>query len=287
MSEPRPRVLVVEDEPQMRRFLRADAREPRLPRRRGRAAARGRRAGDAAQPRARPARSRAARRRRHRGDAASCASGRRVPIIVLSARGREDDKVGRARRRRRRLPHQALRRERAARAHPRRAAPRARRAERPSAPVLGVGRLGSIERAPRGRGARTEVVHLTPIEYRLLVCLARNAGKVLTHRQILQEVWGPARRVADPLPARLHGPAAEEARRGSRAPEARCSPSPASATACATWTRGRPADDARDPRGTSRSRVRMALGRPCGAIPSAARSLPWPSPQPASSRPPR
>ena len=34
-------------------------------------------------------------------------------------------------------------------------------------------------------------VHLTPLEYRLLVLLARNAGKVLTHRQILKEVWGP------------------------------------------------------------------------------------------------
>ena len=35
-------------------------------------------------------------------------------------------------------------------------------------------------------------VHLTPIEYKLLVLLAQNAGKVLTHRQILKEVWGPA-----------------------------------------------------------------------------------------------
>jgi two-component system KDP operon response regulator KdpE len=34
-------------------------------------------------------------------------------------------------------------------------------------------------------------VHLTPIEYRLLVLLAQNAGRVLTHRQILKEVWGP------------------------------------------------------------------------------------------------
>ncbi len=34
-------------------------------------------------------------------------------------------------------------------------------------------------------------VHLTPIEYRLLAVLVRNAGKVLTHRQLLQEVWGP------------------------------------------------------------------------------------------------
>ena len=36
------------------------------------------------------------------------------------------------------------------------------------------------------------LVHLTPIEYRLLTFLIANAGKVLTHRQILREVWGPA-----------------------------------------------------------------------------------------------
>jgi two-component system, OmpR family, KDP operon response regulator KdpE len=35
-------------------------------------------------------------------------------------------------------------------------------------------------------------VHLTPIEYRLLAALARHRGKVLTHRQLLREVWGPA-----------------------------------------------------------------------------------------------
>jgi two-component system KDP operon response regulator KdpE len=34
-------------------------------------------------------------------------------------------------------------------------------------------------------------IHLTPIEYRLLSLLIANAGKVLTHRQILREVWGP------------------------------------------------------------------------------------------------
>ena len=33
-------------------------------------------------------------------------------------------------------------------------------------------------------------VHLTPIEYKLLAVLIRNAGKVLTHRQLLKEVWG-------------------------------------------------------------------------------------------------
>jgi two-component system KDP operon response regulator KdpE len=34
-------------------------------------------------------------------------------------------------------------------------------------------------------------VHLTPIEFRLLALLMQHAGKVLTHRQILREVWGP------------------------------------------------------------------------------------------------
>ena len=34
-------------------------------------------------------------------------------------------------------------------------------------------------------------IHLTPIEYRLLVTLIRHAGKVMTHRQLLREVWGP------------------------------------------------------------------------------------------------
>ena len=35
-------------------------------------------------------------------------------------------------------------------------------------------------------------VHLTPIEYRLLTVLIKHAGKVLTHRMLLNEVWGPA-----------------------------------------------------------------------------------------------
>lgn len=34
-------------------------------------------------------------------------------------------------------------------------------------------------------------VHLTPIEYKLFTTLIRHAGKVLTHRQLLKEVWGP------------------------------------------------------------------------------------------------
>ena len=36
-------------------------------------------------------------------------------------------------------------------------------------------------------------VHLTPIEYRLFGVMLANAGRVLTHRQLLREVWGPER----------------------------------------------------------------------------------------------
>ena len=35
-------------------------------------------------------------------------------------------------------------------------------------------------------------VHLTPIEYRLLTTLIAHAGKVLTHRHLLRDVWGPS-----------------------------------------------------------------------------------------------
>jgi two-component system KDP operon response regulator KdpE len=35
-------------------------------------------------------------------------------------------------------------------------------------------------------------IHLTPIQYRLLAVLVKHAGKVLTHQQILKEVWGPS-----------------------------------------------------------------------------------------------
>ena len=36
-----------------------------------------------------------------------------------------------------------------------------------------------------------EPVHLTPIEFRLLACLIANAGRVMTYRQLVREVWGP------------------------------------------------------------------------------------------------
>lgn len=41
-------------------------------------------------------------------------------------------------------------------------------------------------------GRRRQPVHLTPIEFKLLALFAQHAGKVLTQRQILKDVWGPA-----------------------------------------------------------------------------------------------
>lgn len=58
-------------------------------------------------------------------------------------------------------------------------------------PVLNVGNL-EID-SVRHRAARgAEEIKLTPKEFELLSFLARHAGKVLTHRQILTAVWGPA-----------------------------------------------------------------------------------------------
>ncbi|PWT75049.1 MAG: two-component system response regulator KdpE [Proteobacteria bacterium] len=72
------------------------------------------------------------------------------------------------------------------------------RAARRRGPSLKPGaasfRFGDVEvdlsaRTVRRRG---EAVHLTPIEYRLLSLLIANAGKVLTYRHIVREVWGPS-----------------------------------------------------------------------------------------------
>lgn len=48
-----------------------------------------------------------------------------------------------------------------------------------------------IDPASQQVTVRGEVVGLTPTEYRLLLCLAYNAGRVLTPEQILDNVWGP------------------------------------------------------------------------------------------------
>jgi two-component system KDP operon response regulator KdpE len=111
-----------------------------------------------------------------------------VPIVVLSARGMERDKVA------------ALDggaddyitkpfgvKELAARV---RVALR-HAATGPSAnePTFVVGKL-SVDLARRRITLDGHEVHVTPIEYKLLTCLIRHAGRVVTHRQILTEVWG-------------------------------------------------------------------------------------------------
>jgi two-component system, OmpR family, KDP operon response regulator KdpE len=48
-----------------------------------------------------------------------------------------------------------------------------------------------VDLAARRVFVRENEIHLTPIEYKLLTALIRHAGKVVTHRQLLMEVWGP------------------------------------------------------------------------------------------------
>ncbi len=113
-----------------------------------------------------------------------------VPIIVLSARGQEQDKVSA-------LEAGAddyltkpfgigelLARVRVALRHADRAA------ARPSAPAFAVGDL-RVDLAGRRVFVADREIHLTPIEYKLLTTLVRHAGKVVTHGQLLREVWGP------------------------------------------------------------------------------------------------
>ena len=69
-----------------------------------------------------------------------------------------------------------------------------RRQAAPTAGSAAVFRFGDVEvdqanRIVRKAGAD---LHLTPIEYRLLTLMIGNAGKVLTHRHLLREVWGPS-----------------------------------------------------------------------------------------------
>jgi two-component system KDP operon response regulator KdpE len=48
-----------------------------------------------------------------------------------------------------------------------------------------------VDHAARRVTRAGQTVHLTPIEYRLLSVLIANAGRVLTQRSLLQQVWGP------------------------------------------------------------------------------------------------
>ena len=58
------------------------------------------------------------------------------------------------------------------------------------APVFRTGEL-IVDLSRRTVTVRGKSVHLTPTEYRLLSVLAHHAGKVVTQRQLLKEVWGP------------------------------------------------------------------------------------------------
>jgi two-component system, OmpR family, KDP operon response regulator KdpE len=122
-----------------------------------------------------------------------------MPILVLSAVGEEDQKV-------RALeagaddyitkPFGA--RELVARlqAALRRAAPAD---EEPRIQVEGL----EVDLAGRVVLRDSEPVHLTPIEFELLRVLVRNRGRLMTHRKLLAEVWGPEY-VDDIQPLRTH-----------------------------------------------------------------------------------
>ena len=114
----------------------------------------------------------------------------KIPIVVLSARDRESGKNRCARSRRRRLCQQAVRHRRTDGAAARGAAPRRRKAPA-SAAHRQVGDL-DIDIAAHSVTRDGAPIKLTPKEFDLLAILARNAGRVVTHRQILTAVWGPA-----------------------------------------------------------------------------------------------
>jgi two-component system KDP operon response regulator KdpE len=113
-----------------------------------------------------------------------------VPVIVISARGQEREKVealdagaddyltkpfGSA---------ELMARIRVALRHA------ARTTQDPMSSVVTIGAL-RVDLARRLVFLGEVEVHLTPIEYKLLVALTKHAGMVLTHKQLLDQVWGP------------------------------------------------------------------------------------------------
>jgi two-component system KDP operon response regulator KdpE len=67
----------------------------------------------------------------------------------------------------------------------------AARATTTATPVVKIGEDVRVDLAKRIVVVRGEEIHLTPIEYKLLAALVGHAGMVLTHRHLLQQVWGP------------------------------------------------------------------------------------------------
>lgn len=72
---------------------------------------------------------------------------------------------------------------------------RGRRAHQPGLDAEAPVRVGDlqIELASRRITMRGRAVHLTPLEYRLLVALCHHVGQVVSRRQLLLDVWGPMR----------------------------------------------------------------------------------------------
>jgi len=116
-----------------------------------------------------------------------------IPVIVLSARSSESDKIG------------ALDAgaddylvkpfgagELMARVRAQLRAELRRQAPQPAggAPLLSFGEV-VVDLARRSVTRQGQPLHLTPIEYRLLTHLAAQPDRVITHRQLLQAVWGP------------------------------------------------------------------------------------------------
>jgi two-component system KDP operon response regulator KdpE len=189
MTEPRTLVLVVEDEPQMRRFIRATLASHGYRHLEANTASEALMMATTHNPElilldlGLPDGDGIDITRRIR-------EWSRTPIIVISARGKEDDKVtaldagaddyltkpfG---------VNELLARMRVALRHAQ-TATSARATQ-----VLEFGEL-KIDLTRREVTKAANLIHLTPIEYKLLVYLAQHAGKVLTHQQILKEVWGP------------------------------------------------------------------------------------------------
>lgn len=69
-----------------------------------------------------------------------------------------------------------------------------RRLRQPAASKHGVVQFGDVklDLAARLVSKAGKLVHLTPIEYRLLTVLAANTGRVVTNPQLLRQVWGPS-----------------------------------------------------------------------------------------------
>ena len=133
-----------------------------------------------------------------------------VPIIVLSVRDREADKVAA-------LDAGAddyvtkpfgmdelLARMRAA----------LRRVTPADEPVVVETPDFTIDLAARRVTRDGEEVRLTATEWHIVEVLVRNAGRLVTQRQLLQEVWGPKYETRDALPARVRGPDPPQARAG-------------------------------------------------------------------------